>query len=64
LLAEDEPRTRYAMAELLKSLRAIVDVAHDGAEAVELAGKRAYDLILMDVQMPTMDGRRTRASTC
>jgi CheY-like chemotaxis protein len=33
-----------------------VDVAEDGVEALELAGRNDYDLILMDMQMPRMDG--------
>ncbi|OLL25237.1 Hybrid signal transduction histidine kinase B [Neolecta irregularis DAH-3] len=33
-----------------------VDVAHDGAEAVEASGVKCYDLILMDINMPRMDG--------
>nr|WP_293408812.1 response regulator [Piscinibacter sp.] len=36
--------------------RAADETAEDGARAVELASTRAYDLILMDVQMPTVDG--------
>jgi two-component system sensor histidine kinase/response regulator len=33
-----------------------IDKAHDGVEAVEMAGQTPYDLILMDCQMPRMDG--------
>jgi len=42
--------------ELLKAVSSNVDVAEDGRMAVELAGKNEYDLILMDVQLPHMDG--------
>ncbi|MFO1195482.1 MAG: response regulator [Burkholderiaceae bacterium] len=34
----------------------MLDVAEDGAQAVELAGRHRYDLVLMDVQMPGLDG--------
>jgi PAS domain S-box-containing protein len=56
LLVEDEPMNREVTLELLKAVTSAVDVAEDGNSAVELAGSNAYDLILMDVQLPNMDG--------
>ncbi|MFM2067453.1 MAG: hypothetical protein RLZZ584_2362 [Pseudomonadota bacterium] len=56
LLVDDEPTNREVMLELLASAAQEVDIAADGAQAVALAGSRAYDLILMDMQMPVMDG--------
>ncbi|MEF8755116.1 MAG: PAS domain S-box protein [Accumulibacter sp.] len=56
LLAEDNPINREVTLGLLQEIGLLVDVAHDGAEAVELARRTAYDLILMDVQMPVLDG--------
>jgi CheY-like chemotaxis protein len=56
LLVDDEPINREVTQELLAGLIAQVDVADDGLEAVRLASKHRYDLILMDVQMPGMDG--------
>jgi CheY-like chemotaxis protein len=41
---------------LLEQCGHIVSVASDGREAVELASQQTFDLILMDVQMPNMDG--------
>jgi CheY-like chemotaxis protein len=41
---------------LLSDVALAVDVAEDGVQAVALASNCLYDLILMDVQMPTMDG--------
>ncbi|MDL2337532.1 MAG: PAS domain S-box protein [Pseudomonadota bacterium] len=54
LLAEDEPLSGEVVVELLSALA--VDVATDGLEAVDLASRSRYDLILMDLQMPRMDG--------
>jgi len=56
LLAEDEPINRELTQVFLTDVRLRVDVAEDGAQALELAQRNDYDLILMDMQMPTMDG--------
>jgi signal transduction histidine kinase/ActR/RegA family two-component response regulator len=56
LLAEDEPVNREVALFLLHDVGQSVDVAEDGIEAVRLASRRKYDLILMDMQMPRMDG--------
>lgn len=42
--------------ELLKRKEIIVDTAVNGIEAIQKASKNSYDIILMDVQMPGMDG--------
>jgi PAS domain S-box-containing protein len=56
LLAEDNPVNREVALELLHGVGLAVDVAEDGVVAVELARKHRYDLVLMDIQMPNMDG--------
>ncbi|MBS1199090.1 MAG: domain S-box [Proteobacteria bacterium] len=56
LLAEDEPVNREITRLLLDDVALVVDVAEDGQEALEKARLHAYDLILMDMQMPEMDG--------
>jgi len=56
LLAEDESINREVALFMLEDLGLNVDCAEDGAEALEMAGRDGYDLILMDMQMPNMDG--------
>jgi len=56
LLAEDEPINQEIAVMLLRDAGLQVDVANDGMEAVSLAARNTYDLILMDMQMPNMDG--------
>jgi PAS domain S-box-containing protein len=56
LLAEDNPVNQEVAVELLSLVRLNVTLAEDGAAAVDLARQHAYDLILMDMQMPRMDG--------
>ena len=56
LLAEDNPVNQEVALEYLKSFGCQVDVANNGLEAVAAADNWVYDLILMDCQMPELDG--------
>ncbi|SBS27185.1 Signal transduction histidine-protein kinase BarA [Marinomonas aquimarina] len=56
LLAEDNATNQLIAKELLQSEGAQVVIANNGQEAVELFHEQAFDLVLMDIQMPVMDG--------
>ena len=56
LLAEDNLINQQVALSMLEVLGLKVDLAKDGQEALEMAAGRRYDLILMDCQMPVMDG--------
>ena len=56
LLVEDNDLNQFLAANHLRNSGAIVDFALDGVEAVRKAERNEYDAILMDIQMPRMDG--------
>ena len=56
LLAEDNEINQKVISEILKQEGIHVHIVHDGKQAVEAVKDNAYDLVLMDVQMPNMDG--------
>jgi two-component system, sensor histidine kinase and response regulator len=56
LLAEDEPINQEVSQGLLEDVGLKVSLAKDGAVAVEMAKRTRYDLILMDMQMPNLNG--------
>ncbi len=56
LLVEDNPLNQRVAQELLEGLGISVDIASDGAEGVEAVSQAGYDAVLMDMQMPVMDG--------
>lgn len=56
LLVEDSIDNEALMSLYLLNAGAKVDIARNGLEAVEAATKKSYDVILMDVQMPVLDG--------
>ncbi|MHC4716833.1 MAG: hybrid sensor histidine kinase/response regulator, partial [Planctomycetota bacterium] len=62
LLAEDNPVNQALAARILEKHGHRVTVVGNGREAVEAAGAGSFDLILMDVQMPAMDGLEATAA--
>jgi len=56
LLADDVLENQKLIKHYVKAMGATIDIANNGKEAVELALSHAYDLVLMDIRMPVMDG--------
>ncbi|MDQ9092238.1 CHASE domain-containing protein [Pseudoalteromonas haloplanktis] len=56
LLVEDNPLNQHVATAILKTKGCVADVANDGFEAIEKVSAARYDLVLMDIQMPNMDG--------
>lgn len=56
LLAEDNEINQIVAQEMLETLGMSVDIANNGQEALNAVRTKRYDLILMDLQMPVMDG--------
>jgi signal transduction histidine kinase/CheY-like chemotaxis protein len=56
LLAEDNPVNQFVASAMLRKLGCSVEIAENGEEAVEKASGDRFDLILMDCQMPELDG--------
>lgn len=56
LLVEDNPINQEVALSLLQEVGMLADLAGNGQEALDRARQSAYDLILMDMQMPVMDG--------
>ncbi len=59
LLAEDHPINQQVIVEQLAALGYHADCAPNGQEALDLLAQKSYDLVLMDCQMPVLDGYET-----
>lgn len=64
LIVDDEKNIRLTLSQALEALKVETDTAINGEEALAKLGQKAFDLILLDLKMPGMDGmdvlRRTR----
>jgi CheY-like chemotaxis protein len=56
LLAEDNPTNQLVATQMLESLGASVVLAEDGAEALEILGLGTFDVLLIDIEMPRVNG--------
>ncbi len=68
LLVEDNPRIARPLADDLRRQHHAVDVAEDGIEGLEYTQLTSYDLILLDLMLPRLDGislcKRLRGTGC
>ncbi|MEZ6071290.1 MAG: response regulator [Pirellulales bacterium] len=62
LLAEDTPANQKVVTKVLQKRGHVVTIAQNGHEAVRLFEEGAFDIVLMDVQMPVMDGFQATAA--
>ncbi len=56
LVVEDNKVNQEIIARMLKKFGCLVDIAENGQQAIDLYSKKIYSMILMDIQMPVMDG--------
>lgn len=62
LLAEDNLINQKVASKLLFKKGAVVDIANNGSEVLDMLAKKTYDVILMDINMPVLDGFETTQS--
>ncbi|MEV2198185.1 response regulator transcription factor [Streptomyces phaeochromogenes] len=58
LIVEDEKRLALSLAKGLTAEGYAVDVVHDGLEGLHMAGEGSYDLVILDIMLPGMNGYR------
>ncbi|MBF0475735.1 MAG: response regulator [Deltaproteobacteria bacterium] len=56
LLVEDDPPTQRMVTKSLENITCEVDVAGDGVEAIDKLLEKDFDLVLMDIRLPNLDG--------
>lgn len=62
LLAEDNPISRTLVRVLLSRMGCAVETCPNGEEAVRMSGEGHFDLVLMDLMMPVMDGSQATSA--
>lgn len=66
LMAEDDKMNQFVMKQIIAKWNGILDIAHNGKEAIKKLEKNEYDLVLMDLHMPELNGyeaaRKIRSS--
>ncbi len=62
LLVEDNPASQKLVAYIFQEAGHSIDIAEDGQQALQKLEKTCYDAVLMDVQMPVMDGLAATAA--
>lgn len=56
LMAEDDKMNQFVMKQIIAKWNGILDIAHNGKEAIKKLEKNEYDLVLMDLHMPELNG--------
>jgi CheY-like chemotaxis protein len=56
LVVEDERINRFSMGRMLTKMGMVCEMAENGRQALEMLARERYDCVLMDIQMPVMDG--------
>jgi CheY-like chemotaxis protein len=64
LVAEDHPTNRKVVCLILGHFGVDLTLLKDGRQAVEAAAREPYDIILMDIQMPVLDGLSAAREIC
>jgi len=64
LVAEDEPVSQKLLLHLLEKINCRADAVSDGREAMRALERQPYDVVLLDVQMPEMDGLAVARAIC
>jgi CheY-like chemotaxis protein len=59
LIVEDNTINQYVVVSILKNWGILTDVANNGREAIDILNQKVYDLVLLDLHMPVMDGYET-----